>query len=237
MAIRRFRPNPWAALAAAAGVAATVSLGLWQTSRAEQKLALAATQERLAGAPAILLGDAAVEPDRVEFRRVEARGRFDPRGMVLLDNRVRHGTAGYEVVMPLELTGGRTYVLVNRGWVPGQRDRRQLPVVQTPSEQVTILGLATVPGRRMYELSADTGDGPVWQNLTIERYRERKPYSIQGIVVQQTSDLSDGLLRSWPAPDRGVNTHRSYAFQWFALAALIVVMFVALSLRRVPAND
>lgn len=214
-----------------------LALGFWQTDRAEQKLALAAAQERLAAAPAIVLGDAPVDPERIEHRRVEARGRFEPRGMVLLDNRVRHGTAGYEVVMPLKLASDRMYVLVNRGWVAGKRDRRELPEVSTPAGEVMVVGRASVPGRRLYELSADTAEGSVWQNLTIERYRAQMTYPVHDIVVEQTNDLGDGLLRSWPAPDRGVNTHRSYAFQWFALAVLIAVVFLVLSWRHVPAND
>jgi len=237
MATRRFRPTPWGTLAAVAGVAATVSLGMWQTDRAEQKLASAAAQERLAAEAAIVLGDAALDPDRSEHRRVQARGRFEPRGMILLDNRIRQGIAGYEVVMPLMLAGGRMYVLVNRGWIAGQRDRRELPQVRTPAEEVTVLGRAAVPGRRVYELSANTAEGSVWQNLTVERYRERMKYPIHGIVIEQTNDLGDGLLRAWPAPDRGVNTHRSYAVQWFALAVLIAVVYVVLSFPRVHAND
>jgi len=237
MTVRRFRPNVWGALAAAGGVAATIALGVWQTGRAQEKLALAAVREQLAREPAVRIGDATVDPERIEHRKVEARGRFVAEGMVLLDNRVRRGTPGYEVVMPLVLAGGRTHVLINRGWIAGKRDRRELPAVTTPTGEINVVGRATVPGRRLYELSADTIAGTVWQNLTIERYRKEMKLPIQGIVIEQTSDLDDGLLRTWPAPDRGVDTHRSYAFQWFALAVLIVVLFLALSFRRVSAND
>jgi len=217
-------------------VAATVALGIWQTGRAEQKLALAAVHERLEREPAIRIGNDPVDPERIEHRKVEAIGRFEPEGMILMDNRVRRGAAGYEVVMPLMLTGGRTFVLVNRGWIAGGRDRATLPAVFTPKDEVTILGRATVPGRRLYELSADTIAGKVWQNLTIERYRKEMKYPIQGIVIEQSSDLDDGLLRAWPTPDRGVDTHRSYAFQWYSMAVMIAVVFLVLSFRRDPEN-
>lgn len=39
-------------------------------------------------------------------------------------------------------------------------------------------------------------------------------------VVQQTSSAADGLVRDWPAPSAGVDRHRGYAVQWYALAAL-----------------
>jgi len=43
------------------------------------------------------------------------------------------------------------------------------------------------------------------------------------------------LLREWPRPDAGVDMHKSYALQWYSLAALAVVLFVALSFRRASA--
>ena len=62
MAGRRFNPSAWSTLAAVAGIAATVALGLWQLGRAQEKAGLVAT--RLAGAsgPAVHLGQAPTDP-------------------------------------------------------------------------------------------------------------------------------------------------------------------------------
>lgn len=217
-------------------MAVTVALGLWQTGRAAQKLELAAMHERLGREPALRIGNDLVDPERTEHRTVEAIGRFEPGGMILLDNRVRRGMAGFEVVMPLLPAGARTYVLVNRGWIALGRDRATLPQVPTPKGEITVLGRATVPGRRLYELSGDTMAGEVWQNLTIERYRKAMKYPVQGIVIEQASDLDDGLLRAWPAQDRGIDIHRSYALQWYAMAVMIGVVFLVLSFRRDTEN-
>jgi surfeit locus 1 family protein len=234
---RKFRPTFWSTAAAVAGVVATVALGNWQLGRAREKLDLAAAQERLAREPAIHLGEALVIPDQVENRQVEVRGRFDTRGTILLDNRVRNGIVGYEVVTPVRVADGRTDVLVNRGWIAGTGDRRRLPDIRTPGGDVAITGRAVVPGKRLYELSSDTTEGRVWQNLTIERYRTQMKYTIQGVVIEQSNDTDDGLMRVWPAADRGVNTNRSYALQWFSMAVLIAAIYVYFSIRRVTSND
>jgi surfeit locus 1 family protein len=234
MAARRFNPSVWSTLAAAVGVSITIGLGYWQVGRAQQKAELMMSRDAAARQPPIHLGQTQVEAASVEERQVEARGRFDPRGMVLLDNRVRHGQAGYEVIMPLALEDGPTHVLVNRGWVRGTGDRTQLPRIETPPGPVRIEGLAVVPGRKIYELSSEPAEGPVWQNLTLERYRARKSYSLQPIVIQQSNDTGDGLVRDWPTPTRSIDVHRSYAVQWFALAALIAIAYVWFGLRRVP---
>ena len=36
----------------------------------------------------------------------------------------------------------------------------------------------------------------------------------------------DGLLRQWPLPAADVHKHYGYAFQWFAMATLIVGLYV-----------
>jgi surfeit locus 1 family protein len=36
----------------------------------------------------------------------------------------------------------------------------------------------------------------------------------------------DKLKRYWPAADTGVAKHYGYAFQWFALSALLVTLYV-----------
>jgi len=41
------------------------------------------------------------------------------------------------------------------------------------------------------------------------------------------------LLRRWPRPDTGVAMHVSYALQWYGLAATLVVLWLALNIKRV----
>jgi cytochrome oxidase assembly protein ShyY1 len=142
--------------------------------------------------------------------------------------------------MPLEIAdtkgGSGRYVLVNRGWVAGLPDRSRLPEVTTPGATVQITGLAVVPGRRFLELSTNVAEGKVWQNLTLERYRQAFPIPLQPVVIQQESELADGLVREWDPPDLGINKHYGYAFQWLALAATVLVFYLVTHVRRRPAS-
>jgi len=36
----------------------------------------------------------------------------------------------------------------------------------------------------------------------------------------------DGLVRAWPAPDFGTDTHRIYMMQWYAFALLAGLLWV-----------
>ena len=232
MARYRFRASLWPTLAAIAGVVATLALGNWQLGRGHEKAALAQRIDTASHDAPIGLTGAEVNADDVVWRRVEVSGRFEPKYAVLIDNRILHGTVGYHVVMPLKIDGSERYVLVNRGWVAGTGSRGTLPQIATPAQTLRIAGLATAPSKRYLELSTKTVEGNVWQNLTLERYRATVPIALQPVVIRQDSKLDDGLVREWSAPDLGIDKHYAYAFQWFVMAAAIVIIYLACNVRK-----
>jgi len=229
---RAFRPGVAPGIAAAVFVALAISLGNWQARRAEEKLELGRRLDEGAKGPLLSVSSARLDASALERRRVSARGRFDARAVLLLDNKVLHGTAGYHVLTPLKLEGGGDlHVLVNRGWIAaGERSR--LPAVPTPEAVQTIEGIAVTPSRRFLELAPEAASGPLRQNLVLEREEKRLGLGLQPFVIEQTSDASDGLAREWERPDTGVDRHRSYALQWYSFAALAAVLYVALSFKR-----
>ena len=229
---RQIRFSLWPTLAAVTGIALTVALGNWQLGRGREKAAFAQRIEAANRDAVIELTRREVKADDVAWRRVEVSGRFAPQYAVLIDNRILHGAVGYYVVMPLQIADSDRYVLVNRGWVAGTISRATLPQVTTPPDAVRIAGLATLPSRRYLELSTKVADGNVWQNLTLERYRAAVPIKIQPVVIQQENDIGDGLKREWSAPDLGIDRHYGYAFQWFTLAAAILIFYLVHHVRK-----
>ena len=100
-------------------VAATLSLGRWQLSRADQKEAIRSRMEQQA-ALAPLNGQflaTLADPVSVLQRRVVIRGRWEPKHIVFLDNRQMNAKSGFYVLTPLRLEENDRVVLVQRGWV------------------------------------------------------------------------------------------------------------------------
>ena len=56
--------------------------------------------------------------------------------------------------------------------------------------------------------------------------------TLQPLVLEQRNDTGDGLARDWAPADSGADRHYGYAFQWFGLAALTLVLLLALGWRR-----
>ena len=228
----RLRISLWPTIGALVGIALTIALGNWQLGRGQLKASMG---ERIASAShdaPIGLSGAEVNPDDVVWHRVEVRGRFEQQYTVLIDNRILRGTVGYNVVTPLKIENSDRYVVVNRGWIAATASRQTLPSVITPTEIVHITGLAIVPARRYFELSNRTIEGNVWQNLTLERFGAQFPLKLQPMVIQQESALDDHLAREWSPPDLGVDKHYAYAFQWFAMAVAITVIYLLLNVRK-----
>lgn len=230
-----FSPPWWATLLTAAGVALTIALGFWQLGRANEKQALQSRIDDYAKGTPVLIGRDTVNPADVLLRPVQARGRFEPRHAVFLDNRVYKQQAGYHVIMPLKLAGSDKYVLVNRGWIGAGAERRGAPAVKTPEGEVVVRGTATPFSERYLELSSKIAEGNIWQNMVMERYRQATRLDVQPVILQQTESLDDGLIRDWPPVDLKRNTHLAYAVQWFALAAAIFIYYVVVNVRRKPA--
>jgi surfeit locus 1 family protein len=219
-------------VAAVVGVVVTAFLGNWQLDRAAHKLQLQQRVDLAGVQPPLHLPAAPVHTDEVALYRVEANGEFRPDLTVFLDNKVRDGVIGYEVVTPLRLGDSGPYVLVDRGWVKAPALRSELPAVTTPAGVVRVEGIALPPPRRFFELSEQTVSGRVWQNLPFERYRQTYHVELQPVLLQQHNDLGDGLVRAWSRPDTRVDMHRAYALQWFAMSAVIALIYVLLNVRR-----
>lgn len=214
-----------------------VSLGNWQGGRALEKQAVRDRLEAMRREPPANLGAQPGEAAVLELRSVVARGQWLPERRIYIDNRVRNRLPGYHVVMPLRIEGTAMHVLVNRGWMPAAPTRGEPAPVATPPGTVEISGTARIPPASPFRLGTATEEGRVWQNLELARYRAWSGLALQPVVIEQTSAADDGLVREWPAPDLGIDKHRGYALQWYALALLAAVLLVVFSRRRRPRDE
>jgi cytochrome oxidase assembly protein ShyY1 len=103
-----------------------------------------------------------------------------------------------------------------------------LPEAPPPAGDVTVRGRIAIPATSYLELEPDSTSGPVRQNLDPGRFAAANGLAVLPIVVEATEPpaLDDGLVRAWPAPDFGVDTHRIYMVQWYAFALLVALLWL-----------
>ncbi len=233
-----FRPGLWPTLAGLFFFVLTMWLGNWQLSRAEYKQGLQNRYDRMQQDGVVRIGASLVEKESLLFRSGEVRGEFGPGREILIDNRVYKTIAGYHVLAPFRIEGSDRHVLVNRGWVAVVKGRRdELPEIRPVTGEFLLRGIAVDPQSRYFEFKGAMPQGRLWQNLDFEQYQTWLGKPLQPVLIQQTGDMGDGLIRDWPRQDAGVSTHVSYAIQWFGLAGSIVVLWLVLNVKREKEKD
>ena len=230
----RFRAIPFVATVLL--VALGVSLGQWQDRRAEQKTAVQTKLAERASQAPLVVGPTLVSREDVEFRPVSVAGEFVHQWPMFLDNRPQQGKVGFYLLMPFKIAGSDTHVLVARGWLPrynGEHDR--LPEFTTPQGTVIVSGIAKAGMGKVMQLGdpATVKPNAILQNLTTDQFADASKLTVQPFFIEQTGPpVGDSLVRDWPAPTLGVDKHRGYAFQWYALAAMALIFFVVTGFRR-----
>lgn len=219
------KARDWIVLVATvASMALTARLGVWQLDRADQKVRLQAGLDERGRLPALGLADLAADPvqaDAQVHRKAVLAGTWLPDFTVHLDNRQMKGRVGFFVLTPLQLPDGSA-VMVQRGWRGRDFiDRSRLAPVPTPTGRVEVAGRLARSPARLYEFDG-AAEGAIRQNLDLDAYARETGLRLRPVsLLQESPSAEDGLLRDWPRPAADVHKHYGYAFQWFALCALI----------------
>jgi len=218
------------------------ALGFWQLDRAAEKEALHRDfLARSAGAPLDLNAERARRADAtaLQFRRVSLRGQFLA-ATFLLDNQVYQGDAGYDVYTPFRLDDDAV-VLVNRGWIAVGPDRGAAPPIVTPTDTLELGGLARPPVVAPLVLRDTTPEllAPGLfrvQRIEIPAIASAHRWPLLPYEIRLDPQAPAGFARDWPLPGSGRERHQGYALQWFAMAAVVVVLYVYFNLRRGTAS-
>lgn len=213
------------ALLVAAVLPVLLTLGFWQLERAADKREVLARQQQQQALPPMAVDS--VRGNLPEFRAVTLHGQFDSERFWLLENRIFQGRYGFEVISPFVLSNGET-VLVHRGWVPGDRGRRELPRIETPRGELRLNGVIDSGSASGFSLGeeASTDDWPKrLQWLTTERAERELDTDLPDLLLRLERGQPGMFEQTYAAVNMPPEKHTGYAVQWFGMAAIIVALF------------
>ncbi|UWU14954.1 SURF1 family protein [Rhizobium sullae] len=232
VAARRSLPV-FTGIAVLIALAILISLGTWQVERLYWKESLIADiAERRASAPVPLadIERMLASGADIEYRPVTATGRY-------VNDKERHffatwrGRTGYYVYTPLEVAGGR-YLFVNRGFVPFENKEPEKRMQGQLTGEQTVAGLARnkLPGKPSWVVPENDVAKNIfyWKDLDVMATSTGLdkanvvPFFVDADSTPNPKGLPIGGVTEVDLP----NNHLQYAFTWYGLAAVLVVIVV-----------
>ena len=216
-----------------------IVLGFWQIDRADQKNVLNSNYTDRQQEAIIVLDKNNVidEKSSLLWRKVEFEGSFINKQNIILDNQIFNQIAGFNIITPFKIKGSDSLVLVNRGWHPNLKNRETLPIINEISDERILQGhIASFPvsGIKLGKNNIETLNSQIFRFQRLDAAELNYFFSakIMPYMIYLDPIIEKELYGNFklPAPDSQKNY--GYAFQWFAFAITLLIIFIRLSMKR-----
>ncbi len=206
-----------------------VQLGFWQLSRAGDKLAAQEEfeqQQLLAAQPIERIELASAKSAELTNLHVSLQGQYLNERTILLTAQFFDGQIGYEVITPFRLNNSGKLVLVSRGWTSGILPPNTPPRTQPVAGPVNLTAQIHVPApdARIFASRIESNTWPLQiRSLEIDVIESVIGEPLFPYLVRLTEDQPGMLVRHWPETNVDIDTHLSYALQWFTFAVMVAL--------------
>jgi cytochrome oxidase assembly protein ShyY1 len=246
--IRNLQISFWGSIATILLCPLFIQLGFWQLDRAGEKLALQQQFEIQSQADPVYLGGQALNALQsisvsmdLNWRNGILTGRYVADKQILLDNQHSNGQVGYFVYTLFHIKNSteNMFIWVNRGWTALLTDRTQIPDILIDTAEQTLTGLFAPPpsiGMTLGDFALESLNATTWRVQVMDLAKIKQQFSQAN--GQYVFNLQDAKTTPFKPLDRipgsGVDKHYGYAFQWFAFAVAVLILYATQGLRRRP---
>ena len=226
----RFTPRLGMSLLAILAIILFVRLGLWQVQRANEKKQMLVAHHQLAKQAPIAWQSSKKLPQ--QYQPLKITGKYIAKTL-LLDNQHYQHQFGYQVISPLMLADGKV-ILIDRGWVAGDVTRQTLPRIIIPDGPIEAIGSAYYPSSKNWLLGQmvekEEANVTVIELIDPKLIAQFLHKSLYPFIIRLDNQADHGFVREWAIVSMPPERHYAYALQWFAMALVILIIFIALNL-------
>ena len=228
----QFTPSFSMSLCAGLVVALFVYLGLWQLQRAEEKQQMLDTQQVQSHQQPLRWSPGHILP--VQYQSVRVRGTALP-VLLLLDNQHQQHLLGYDMIVPVLLDANQV-VLIDYGWIAGDPSRATYPSMPIPQGRLNLIGQAYYPSNKSWLLGSAV-EYPragvfLLERMDVNSLRDLLHKSVYPFMIRLQPKGHQSLVRDWPVISMSPTRHYGYALQWFVMAVVLVILYVALNMKK-----
>ena len=230
-----FNPGIASSVVTVALLYTMMSLGFWQADRAEFKDTLQQKiVERKKLSPLNLQQLPATSEDR-RYHPVKFIAEYDSQHSLLLYKITLDRPVGYHVFPPDKISDSKT-ILVNRGFVPQGKTRAQLPEIDAPHGKIEIRGLLDLTPSRTLLLAENVQETSRWpvvlQYIDLAEINKLLGYELYDMVLWLDPDEIGSFKYDLPALNLNSAKNSGYAFQWFAMSAALLIIYLVVNTKR-----
>lgn len=195
-----------------------LGLSVWQITRGMEKRE---TQQLYEGEVSYTDWRSGQEARSFQYLRVS--GKYDSRRQVVLDNIIINHRRGHYVVTPLDVGADHPVLLVNRGWI--ETTAFESTPLDVPGETIQVHGRAGSLPKAGYKMGDAFEGSATWPKHAVypslDDVAAELGRDVQPFVLLMTPEEKHGFFRHWVPTEFGPSKHFGYAFQWFAMAAVL----------------
>ncbi len=228
----RFTPSWFMIVLTAFFVCFFIWLGFWQIHRGHEKEQMLAAEQALAKTRPIKWEAGDKLPQ--QYQPVQLVGRYLT-NIFLLDNQHQQHEFGYNALSPLVLADG-SVVMVDRGWILKDETSQSFANIPIPKNIISLQGNAYYPAKNQMILGQEyekkDNNVIVIEIPNTELLSQLLQKKVHPFIIRLDKNDAYGFVRQWPVISMPPQRHFAYAVQWFAIAFVILIIFIALNLKR-----
>lgn len=203
----------------------TISLGLWQIERANEKKVIISNYDKLLVSTPIALQK---EQPLENWQPIETVGAYQDL-IIYEDNAINGGKAGFKVYHLFQ-NGDGTFIFVHRGFIERNLIKNNLPRIDTPVGKKNIKGTTLFKQNNTFVKNIEESDIRIIQefntSVLIERFPILKDRYLHPFLFNLDVRDADKFQPIEKPVNMTATKHIGYAIQWFGLCAALIILTI-----------